>query len=202
MQSRERAILNTVLTHLHFLLGKKKVMAKEKIHLSSSSSYRLLQVRPLWRWSVTFHIKWGTGSARKQRWPPHQRESQIKDWSYCISYEQKTDLVSIPVFHCGACTAWCVDRPFWWDQGSLTSSRKLSGGPCVPWHTPKSRHTPCRCRAQCCCTVSSPSRARLWGHSLLHWGKGDAWQSNLLPQSPGVSEENDWEWICIEEMYS
>lgn len=184
-----------------FSVRKKKVIAKEKIHYPALKFHRLPQVRPLWRWRVTSHISWGTGSVRKQRWPSHQRESEIMDWSYCISYKQKTDLIRALVFHCGACMALFVDRLFWWDQGSPTSSRKWPGHPCVPWHTPESRHTPCRCMYSVAVPVHSPCMARLWGHSLLHWGKGDACESNLLPQSFGVSEKNDWEWMCIEEMF-
>lgn len=83
----------------------------------------------------------------------HHTKGNLRLWTEVTvpATNRRLDLISVPVFHCGSCMALFVDRPFWWDQGSLTSSRKLSGHPWVPWHTPKSRRTPCRCAVQCCC---------------------------------------------------
>lgn len=66
---------------------------------------------------------------------------QIEDW---LNKRPYFSLWSLQGIICG--------QTFLVRSRSPTSSRKWSGHPCVPWHTQKSQHTPCRCMAQCCCT--------------------------------------------------
>lgn len=152
MQSRERPILlDKVLAHLHFRIGK-NVSVKEKIHYPAPKFLRVDTGQTYLKVECDLSHYTGHRQCKEAKVSTTPKGSEIMNWSYCISYKQKTGLISVPIFYCGACMVSFIDRPFWWDHGSPTSSRKLFGYSRVPRHIPKSWHSPCRCTAQCCCT--------------------------------------------------